>query len=64
MWDTSKSRARAHGHVLVGDAGVLDGHVPAAELDHARAQGAMPRVQRCLFQSDGRWLCHVEKAGP
>ena len=65
MWDdVEEPGARAHRHVLVGDAGVFDRHVPAAELDHAGAVRAVPRVERCLFQCAGRWLCHVEKAGP
>ena len=61
--DVEQPGPRAHGHVLVGDAGVLDRHVPAAELDHAGAVGAMPRVERGLLQRAGGWLCHVRYAG-
>ena len=37
--DVEQARRGADGHVLGGDAGVLDGHVPAAERDHAGAEG-------------------------
>ena len=36
--DVEQAGARAHGQVLVGDAGILDGHVPAAERHHAGAE--------------------------
>ena len=32
--DVEQAHGFAHGMVLVEDAGVLDGHVPAAEIDH------------------------------
>ena len=35
--DIEEPGAGADGQVLIGDARVLDGHFPAAELDHARA---------------------------
>jgi hypothetical protein len=56
--DVEEPRARPHGHVLVGDAGVLDGHVPAAEFDHAGAERAMPRVERGFLQGIRRRLGH------
>ncbi len=48
--DVEESRAGSNGHVLVGDAGVLDGHVPPGELDHASATGDVNRVKRRLTQ--------------
>ena len=48
--DVEQPGPRADGHVLVDDARVFDGHVPAAELDHARTERAMPRVERGLLQ--------------
>ena len=56
--DVEQPGPGAHRHVLVGDAGVFDGHVPAAELDHARAERAMPRVERRLLQGAGGRLGH------
>src|SRR4029453_11147657 len=44
--------------VLIADAGVLDRHVPATELDHARAKRAMPGVERCLLQTARNSLSH------
>ncbi len=41
-------------HVLVGDAGVLDRHVPAGVRHHPRIRGAMPGVQWCLAERGGR----------
>ncbi len=46
MWrDIEDADAGAHGHVLGDEAGVLDGHVPAAEVDHLRAQAAVGGVE-------------------
>ena len=56
--DVEQSRTRANGHVLIDDAGVFDGHVPAGEVDHARAERAMSRVQRRLLESARGRLCH------
>ncbi len=36
----------ANGVVLGDDAGILDGHIPAAEIDHPGAERAMDGVQR------------------
>ena len=36
--DVEQPGRGAHRHVLGGDAGVLDGHVPAAKRDHASAE--------------------------
>ncbi len=56
--DVEQAGPRAHGHVLVDDAGVLDGHVPAAELDHPGAAGAVPRVERSFLERNlGRRHC-------
>ena len=43
--DIEDAHGVAHGVVLVDDAGVLDGHVPAAEIDHPGTEGSMDRVQ-------------------
>jgi hypothetical protein len=49
--DVEDAGARARGHVLLDRArGVLDGHVPPAELHHAAAQTAVHRVQGRLLQ--------------
>ena len=47
--DVEQPGARPHRHVLVDDAGVLDRHVPAGELDHAGAGLAMRVVERGLL---------------
>ena len=43
------SRARAH-VLFYGASGVLDGHVPAAEVNHARAQSSVRCVQWSLLK--------------
>ena len=48
--DVEQPGARADGQVLVGDAGVFDGHVPAAELDHASAGRPVPGVEWSLLE--------------
>ena len=48
------------GLVLVDDAAVLDGHVPAGEIDHAGAVGQVPIVERCALQSG----VSCKRAGP
>ena len=45
--------ARAHRQVLVGDAGVLDRHVPAAERHHPRTERDVAGVQGCSLESGG-----------
>jgi hypothetical protein len=50
MWLTSKSPARvrtARCSSLMPD---TDGHVPAAEFDHARAAGAVRGIERSLLE--------------
>ncbi len=44
--DVEQARARAHGQMLVGDAAVLDRHLPATERDHAGAHRDVAGVQR------------------
>ena len=39
--DVEHTYGFAHGMVLIDEARVLDGHVPAAEIDHLRARGAV-----------------------
>ena len=48
--DVEQAGAGPDRHVLVGDARVLDRHVPAAERHHLRARGAMPGVERRFLQ--------------
>ena len=55
-------RALATGAVLLEHAGVLDRHVPAAELDHARAELTVLGVERAVSQ---RGVGHADSAcGP
>jgi hypothetical protein len=42
--DVEEADAGAHGHVLGDQAGVLDWHIPSAEVDHLRLVGAVGRV--------------------
>ena len=44
--DVEQADVLAHGVVLFEDAGILDGHVPAAEVDHPGAQLTVRRVER------------------
>ena len=48
--DVEEADAGANGKVLVRDARILHGHVPAAERHHAGAQRDMTRVQRRLAE--------------
>ncbi len=43
----------AHGEMLVDDPGILEGHLPSAELDHARARGVMPFEERSAQRHGG-----------
>ena len=43
--DVEQPRARSHGQVLVGDAGVLHRHVPAGKRHHPGAERDVPSVQ-------------------
>ena len=54
--DVEQSHALAHGAMLVEDACVFDGHVPAAEVDHLGAYGTMDGVERSLEQSHAAYL--------
>ena len=47
--DVEQASSGPHRQVLVGDAGVLDRHVPAGELHHPAAAGSMPGIERCFF---------------
>ena len=49
---------RAHRFVLGEDAGVLQGHVPAAEIDHLGAEAAVDGIQGCFAQFDGGRRVH------
>src|SRR5262249_33178919 len=48
--DIEQPGAGADRHVLVDDPGVLDGHVPAAELHHSRAKRPVRGVQWGLLE--------------
>ena len=52
--DIENPDGAAHGLVLVDDSGVLDGHVPPAEIHHFGAQGAMNGIQRSGFERGRR----------
>ena len=45
----------AHGAVLLEDSGVLDRHVPPAEIHHLGAEGTMDRIQGCNAESGRYW---------
>src|SRR5260370_23717609 len=65
--DIEKANASAHGFVLRDQAAarrVLDRHIPAAKINHFRAQTAVQRVQRRLacFVSSGR-VCGFHSDG-
>jgi len=51
----------AHRHMLGNDAGILDRHIPAVELDHLRAQSAMNAVERS-FANRGSGVYRGQKA--
>ena len=50
MADIEKPDAIAHRQVLGDDAGILDGHIPAAKIDHSGTRRAVHRVQRSFFE--------------
>ena len=56
--DVEDAGARPHGHVLVGDARVLDGHVPAGVRHHAGVGGAVTRVERGFAELDSGRVGH------
>ena len=56
--DVEQPGAGPHGHVLVDQARVFDGHVPAAELDHPRAERPMPRIEWSLLEGVGNSFSH------
>ena len=55
--DVEETDAGAHGHVLGNEAaagaGVFDGHVPAAEVDHPGFEGAVRGVECGLLERSG-----------
>ena len=55
MWLMSNSPAAVRtACVLLDDAGVLDRHVPAGEIDHAGAVGDVPVMQHRSLTRHGR----------
>src|SRR6185503_11627783 len=61
--DVEEARAGPHGKVLVGDAGVLHRHVPAAVRHHPGAKRDVACVERGLLQSGRLDLTHWARAG-
>ena len=59
--DVEEAGARPHGGVLGHDAaaGILDGHVPAAERNHFRAGSTVTSVERRLLERSFGGLFHV-----
>src|ERR1035438_6300280 len=53
--DIEDAHRMAHGVVLFDDSGVLDGHVPPAEIHHPGAEPAMDGVQRRGTESGRGW---------
>ena len=51
--DVEQAGGRSHGAVFFEDAGVLQRHVPAAEIDHFGAHPAMGGVKRGGFEWGG-----------
>ena len=51
--DVEDPDALAHGLVLLEDAGVLDGHLPAAEIDQLRAELAVQVIEGRPLRGDG-----------
>ncbi len=66
MWLTSNRPARVRTAMCSSAIPeVLDRHIPAAELDHPRAERSVTRVERCLFQRPGQCVRHaVSRARP
>ena len=52
--DVKDADAGAYGYVFGDEPGVFDRHVPAAEVDHLRAELAMGGVQSGLTKSGDR----------
>ncbi len=54
MCETSKRPAFVRtAHVLVDEAGVLDGHLPAAERDQLAVESLVRFEQRCALEGGG-----------
>jgi hypothetical protein len=49
--DVKEPYGSADRHVLGRNAGVLDWHIPASEVDHFGAELAVDTIERCLAQS-------------
>jgi hypothetical protein len=56
MADIEETRAFANGPVFIEDAAVLDGHLPAAELDETGTKRAMLIVERRAFEPRRRGI--------
>ena len=61
--DIEHAGARSDRQVLVGDAGVLDRHVPARKWHHPSAQGDMTGMKWCALESDLIGLRHGGSSG-
>ena len=53
MRDVEEADGGADGHVLGDQAGVFDGHVPAAEVDHLGLVGAVGGVEGGFAEGGG-----------
>ena len=62
--DVEQPGRGAHRHVFGSDAGVLHGHVPAAERHHPGAKGDMRSVERGLLERGRSRIVHVVSGGP
>jgi hypothetical protein len=56
MADIEEARAFANGPVFFEDATILNGHLPAAELDETGAKCAMLIVERRAFEPRRRGI--------
>ncbi len=57
--DVEEAGRGAHGHVLGGDARVLDRHVPAAERHHPRSEGDVSGMERGLLEARRSGVVHA-----
>ena len=56
--DVEQACRRSHGHMFGHDAGVLDGHVPAAERHHPGPERAVRGIQWSFFELGRGRLIH------
>ena len=56
--DVEQACGGARGHVFGEDAGILHGHIPAAEVNHPGVQAPVRGVQCGLAKLCRGWRCH------